>query len=153
VFRKILTRSECSLGTVATSIPPLVAFAVVNGFCAGGMFSLIPGVVSSLFGYVSPILCTPGLSFLLIQFPFDSSSTRLTVVFTLLLTFWSPAYFFGAPLAGMLLQASGGPEGGIKAFRPAIFYAAALSTLACSLVAVPKVLEIRKRRKELRQAQ
>lgn len=59
----------------ATSIPPLVVFAVVNGFCgsfllveilgdrltdfvfffviaAGGMFSLIPGVVSSLFGCV-----------------------------------------------------------------------------------------------------
>ncbi|GAA5874923.1 hypothetical protein JCM16303_004944 [Sporobolomyces ruberrimus] len=114
----------------ATSIPPLVVFAVVNGFCAGGMFSLIPGVVSSLFG-----------------------SSRLTLVFTLLLTFWSPAYFLGSPIAGYLLQASGGPEGGITAFRPAIFYAAALSTLACSLVSVPKLLEVRKNRKAMRAEQ
>ncbi|GAA6017007.1 hypothetical protein JCM11491_006127 [Sporobolomyces phaffii] len=108
----------------ATSLPPLVVFAVANGFCAGGMFSLIPGVVSSMFG-----------------------STRLTVVFTLLLTFWSPAYFLGSPIAGYLLQASGGVEGGIEAFRVPIFYAAALSTLATALVSVPKVLEIKRARK------
>ncbi|GAA5930168.1 uncharacterized protein JCM15063_004733 [Sporobolomyces koalae] len=108
----------------ATSIPPLVIFAVVNGFCAGGMFSLIPGTVSSLFG-----------------------STRLTVVFTLLLTFWTPAYFFGSPIAGYLLQASGGPDGGIENFRSAIFYAAGLSTLSTGLVAGPKIIEVVKRRR------
>ncbi|GAA5986954.1 hypothetical protein JCM5350_000921 [Sporobolomyces pararoseus] len=124
----VVSISMWAIWPFATSVPPLVAFAVVNGFCAGGMFSLIPGVVSSLFG-----------------------STRLTVVFTLLLTFWTPAYFFGSPLAGILLQASGGPSAGIAAFRPAIFYAAGLSTLACVFVSVPKLLEIRKRRKEGRQ--
>ncbi|GAA5833104.1 hypothetical protein JCM3766R1_001395 [Sporobolomyces carnicolor] len=111
----------------STTIPPLVIFAIVNGFCSGGMFSLVPGVVSSLFG-----------------------STRLTLVFTLLLTFWTPAYFFGSPIAGALVQAAGGPQGGIEAFRPAIFYAAALSTLACGLVAVPRFIEIRRNRKSSR---
>ncbi|GAA5901524.1 uncharacterized protein JCM6883_000242 [Sporobolomyces salmoneus] len=114
----------------STTIPALAVFAVVNGVAAGGFFSLIPGVVSSLFG-----------------------STRLTLVFTLLLTAWTPAYLFGSPLAGMLVRAqtAEGPKGGIEAFRPAIFYAAALSTLSCALVSAPKILEIRKRRQAARE--
>lgn len=42
-------------------------FAVINGFCAGGYFSLMTGVVSSLFG-----------------------SKRMPVVFSMLISFWAP---------------------------------------------------------------
>ena len=92
------------------SLPPFVdvlltpifsrtAFAVINGFCAGGFFSLIPGVVSSLFG-----------------------SSKLGVIFGMSVSSWAPGYFLGAPVAGYILQAHGGPSAGFEAFRPAIFY-------------------------------
>jgi MFS family permease len=55
---------------LATSLPPLAIFAVVNGFAAGGFFSLMPGVVSGLFG-----------------------SSRLSSVFGAVLTSFFPGYF------------------------------------------------------------
>ncbi|GAA6058995.1 hypothetical protein JCM10212_001705 [Sporobolomyces blumeae] len=123
----IVAISTLAIWPFATSIPPLVLFAVINGFCAGGMFSLVPGVVSTLFG-----------------------SSRLGVVFAMLLTSWTPGYFLGSPIAGYLLQAAGGPEGGIPAFRPAILYSGGLSLLSCFLVSAPKILEIRKAKKAAR---
>ena len=41
--------------------------------------------------------------------------------------------FLGAPIAGYLLQALGGPNNGYEAFRPAIFYSGGLSLLAACL--------------------
>ena len=75
-------------------------------------------------------------------------SARLTLVFSTLLTSWSPGYFLGVPIAGYLLEAAGGPEGGIAAFGPAIWYAGGLSSLSTALLSVPKIIEVRKRRKE-----
>ncbi|GAA6037489.1 hypothetical protein JCM8097_008213 [Rhodosporidiobolus ruineniae] len=96
---------------LATSLGPLIAFALINGFCAGGMFSLVPGVVSSVFGTV-----------------------RLSTVYSMMVSFWMPGYFLGSPIAGYLLQASGGPSKGYAAYRPAIFYSGALSLFAAVLV-------------------
>lgn len=92
-----------------------------------------------------------------LSFPFIRSSlpplmnyrsARLTLVFSTLLTSWSPGYFLGVPIAGYLLEAAGGPEGGIAAFGPAIWYAGGLSSLSTALLSVPKIIEVRKRRKE-----
>ncbi|KAL4734775.1 major facilitator superfamily domain-containing protein [Aspergillus similis] len=41
----------------------------------------------------------------------------------------------GAPIAGYILDASGGEQGGIKAYRPAIFYAGSLAFMAAILAA------------------
>ncbi|GAA6040713.1 hypothetical protein JCM8097_000887 [Rhodosporidiobolus ruineniae] len=108
--------STLAIWPVATSMAPLIVFAVINGFCAGGMFSLIPGTISSVFG-----------------------TKRLGVVFSMTLSFWTPGYFMGSPIAGYLLQAFGGPEGGVEAYRPAMFYSGALSLLAAICVGAVRV--------------
>lgn len=59
--------STLAIWPVAESVGPLTAFAVINGFCAGGFFSLVPGVVSSLFG-----------------------SSKLGRIFGLLVSSWAP---------------------------------------------------------------
>ncbi|GAA5866484.1 hypothetical protein JCM8547_000639 [Rhodosporidiobolus lusitaniae] len=112
---------------LATSLGPLVAFAVINGLCAGGMFSLIPGVLSSVFG-----------------------SERLSVVFSMIVSSWTPGYFLGSPIAVCLmifpsrtdlLQAYGGPDAGFGAYRPAIFYSGALSMVSAILVLTVRLKE------------
>ncbi|WWC91854.1 uncharacterized protein L201_006801 [Kwoniella dendrophila CBS 6074] len=91
---------------IAGDVGPLALFAVVNGFCAGGFFSLIPGVVSSTF-----------------------TDIDLPVAFSMIISF-----FLGAPIGGYLLQAFGGPDTGYQAYRPAIFYAGGLSALSALMI-------------------
>ena len=45
----------------------------------------------------------------------------------------------GAPIAGYILNASGGQEGGINAYRPAIFYAGSMATAATILSGVVRI--------------
>ncbi|GAA6009298.1 hypothetical protein JCM11491_004264 [Sporobolomyces phaffii] len=120
----LVTVSTLAIWPFAVTIGPLVAFAIVNGFCAGGLFSLMPGVITSLFG-----------------------PSRLSVIFSMLISAWSFGYFLGSPIAGYLLEAGGGPEGGISAFRGAIWYAGGLSAFSSALIAVVKVLEMRREKK------
>ncbi|GAA5973948.1 hypothetical protein JCM11641_001236 [Rhodosporidiobolus odoratus] len=102
---------------LATTLPPLVAFAVINGFCAGGMFSLIPGTLSSVFG-----------------------SRSLSIVFSMIVSAWTPGYFLGAPIAGYLLEAFGGSkQTGYGAYRPAIFYSGGMSLFAAFCVLAVRV--------------
>ncbi|GAA5906385.1 hypothetical protein JCM6882_002715 [Rhodosporidiobolus microsporus] len=103
---------------VATTIAPLIAFAVINGLCAGGMFSLIPGTLASVFG-----------------------TTRLNTIFSMIVSSWTFGYFLGSPIAGYLLQAYGGPEAGYGAYRPAIFYSGALSLVSASLVLAARLYQ------------
>lgn len=42
----------------------------------------------------------------------------------------------GAPIAGYLLEAYGGPERGFKAYRPAMYYAGSIAVSAAGLVAL-----------------
>ncbi|KAI9349800.1 putative monocarboxylate transporter [Zopfochytrium polystomum] len=105
---------------LATSVAPLVVFAIVNGLCAGGMFSLFPGTIANVFG-----------------------SRNLSQFFNLIFFFWMPGYFLGSPIAGYLLQAYGGPEGGIGAYRPAIFYSGVLSLIAAGFVLAVRVIQDR----------
>ncbi|GAA5942592.1 hypothetical protein JCM10213_005913 [Rhodosporidiobolus nylandii] len=104
----------------ATTLAPLIAFAVVNGFCAGGMFSLIPGTLSSIFG-----------------------SARLAVVFSMIITCFTPGYFLGAPVAGYLLDAFGGPAK-YGAYRPAIFFSGGLSLFSALCVFAVRVYQSRR---------
>ncbi|GAA5825756.1 hypothetical protein JCM5353_001414 [Sporobolomyces roseus] len=123
----LVTVSCLAIWPFATTLAPLVIFAVVNGFCAGGLFSLMPGVITSLFG-----------------------ASRLSVIFSMLISAWSFGYFLGSPIAGYLLEAGGGPEGGIEAFRGAIWYAGGLSALSSVLIGVVKVLEMRRQKTEVK---
>ncbi|GAA5840664.1 hypothetical protein JCM3766R1_000503 [Sporobolomyces carnicolor] len=120
----MVTVSTLAIWPFAQTIAPLVVFALVNGFCAGGLFSLMPGVITSLFG-----------------------SNRLSVIFSMLISAWSFGYFLGSPIAGYLLEAGGGPEGGMDAFRGAIWYAGGLSAFSTVLIAVVKGLEMRRAKK------
>lgn len=40
----------------------------------------------------------------------------------------------GAPIAGYLLGAYGGAEGGLKAYRPAMFYAGSLALVSAAMI-------------------
>ncbi|BGP43511.1 hypothetical protein JCM10449v2_007546 [Rhodotorula kratochvilovae] len=111
---------------LATSLSPLIAFVIVNGFCAGGTFSLIPGTLTSVFG-----------------------SARLSLIFSMILTFWTAGYFLGSPIAGYLLQAYGGPGKGAEAYFPAIMYAGALSLAAAGFVLAVRLIQSRKVWKKL----
>lgn len=44
----------------------------------------------------------------------------------------------GAPIAGFLLEAYGGAEGGLQAYRPAMFYAGSLTVVATALILVAR---------------
>lgn len=58
-----------------------------------------------------------------------------------------PRSFLGAPIAGYLLEAFGGPGKGIDAFRPAILYAGGLSLVSAALVTAVRLKETREWRK------
>ncbi|KAK4053335.1 hypothetical protein OIO90_003947 [Microbotryomycetes sp. JL221] len=95
----------------ASSIVPLALFTIINGFTAGGYFSLVPGFLTALFG-----------------------SKVLPVAFPMLVTSFSFGYLMGSPVAGYLLEALGGPAAGFQAFKPAIFYSGGLSLISAVLV-------------------
>lgn len=40
----------------------------------------------------------------------------------------------GAPIAGYLLEAFGGAEGGLQAYRPAMLYAGSLASLSAGML-------------------
>ncbi|KAL3456487.1 major facilitator superfamily domain-containing protein [Aspergillus heterothallicus] len=55
----------------------------------------------------------------------------------------------GAPIAGYILDASGGEEGGIQAYRPAIFYAGSLALVSAVLAAAVRLKTERSLKKRL----
>ncbi|KAJ5473231.1 Major facilitator superfamily domaingeneral substrate transporter [Penicillium sp. IBT 31633x] len=92
---------------ISTSLAPLVVFTIVNGMANGGFFSTIPTVVGNTFG-----------------------SARVSVVMAMVVTGWAGGYLLGAPIAGYILDAAGGEDKGITAYRVAIFYAGAMALVA-----------------------
>ncbi|KAL5362165.1 major facilitator superfamily domain-containing protein [Aspergillus floccosus] len=100
------------LWPVSTSIGPLIVFVIINGMSNGGFFSTMPTVVGNVFG-----------------------SARVPVAMGMVVTGWAGGYLLGAPIAGYILDASGGEGNGVSAYRPAIFYAGgmALSSAAMAL--------------------
>ncbi|KAA8642776.1 hypothetical protein EYZ11_002932 [Aspergillus tanneri] len=97
------------LWPVSTSIGPLIVFVIVNGMSNGGFFSTMPTVVGNVFG-----------------------SARVGVAMGMVVTGWAGGYLMGAPIAGYILDASGG-QGGVGNFRPAIFYAGGMAMTAALL--------------------
>lgn len=104
--------SMLTLWPNSTTLAPLIAFVVLNGIGNGGFFSVMPTVVSNVFG-----------------------SARVSVAMSAVVTSWTGGYLMGAPIAGYLLDAYGGEEAGFKAYRPAIFYAGGLALLSALLTA------------------
>ncbi|KAI1304534.1 major facilitator superfamily domain-containing protein [Xylaria venustula] len=103
--------SMLAVWPVSTTLAPLAVFSVVNGMANGGFFSTMPTVVGNCFG-----------------------STRVTVAMGMIVTSWSGGYLLGAPIAGYLLDAYGGQDGGFQAYRPAMFYAGSLALGAAGFV-------------------
>ncbi|KAL2868779.1 MFS general substrate transporter [Aspergillus lucknowensis] len=104
------------LWPVSSSVGPLIAFVIINGVSNGGFFSTMPTVVGNVFG-----------------------SARVSVAMGMMVTGWAGGYLLGAPIAGYILDASGGEEGGIKAYRPAIFYAGSLAFTSAVLSAASRL--------------
>ncbi|KAE8410954.1 MFS general substrate transporter [Aspergillus pseudocaelatus] len=102
--------SALVLWPVSTTIAPLIVFVVINGMANGGFFSTMPTVISNVFG-----------------------SARVSVAMGMMVTGWAGGYLMGAPIAGYILDASGGQENGVSAYRPAIFYAGGMALVATIL--------------------
>lgn len=107
------TLSLFVLWPVSSSIGPLIVFVIINGSANGGFFSTMPTVVGNVFG-----------------------SARVSVAVGMIVSGWLGGYLLGAPIAGYILNASGGKDGGIGAYRPAIFYAGSMATAATVLAGV-----------------
>ncbi|KAK9490519.1 major facilitator superfamily domain-containing protein [Lipomyces doorenjongii] len=109
------------LWPVSSSIGSLIAFVIINGSANGGFFSTMPTVVGNVFG-----------------------SARVSVAMGMIVSGWVGGYLLGAPIAGYILDASGGESGGIGAYRPAIFYAGTMATAAAVLAAIVRIKVDRK---------
>ncbi|CAI4217392.1 unnamed protein product [Parascedosporium putredinis] len=108
--------SMLAIWPASTTLGPLVLFVVVNGISNGGFFSTMPTVVGNVFG-----------------------SARVAVAMSMVVTGWAGGYLMGAPIAGYILKAHGGADGGLRAFRPAMFYAGSLAVLSAALVALVRL--------------
>ncbi|KAE8313780.1 major facilitator superfamily domain-containing protein [Aspergillus transmontanensis] len=103
--------SAMALWPFASSLGLLIFFAIINGMGSGGFFSLMPVVVGAVFG-----------------------DGQLANIMSMLSTSWTFGYFLGSPIAGYLLDAYGGTDAGLAAFRPAIFYAGSLTLASAGLL-------------------
>lgn len=116
--------SMLAIWPVSTSLPPLFVFALVNGCANGSFFVGLPTAVA-------------------VVAPHSAAASIALMVF-----FWTPGYLLGAPLAGLLIEATGAADAvSIGPYRAAIFYAAGTGVLATILVVAarlrldPKVLK------------
>ncbi|KLT43663.1 MFS general substrate transporter [Cutaneotrichosporon oleaginosum] len=100
------------LWPTSLSLAPLIIFVLVNGAASGGFFAIMPTVVSTIMG-----------------------QQRMAVAFGMIVTGWGGGYLMGAPTAGYLLAAFGGSTEGIKAYRPAVFWAGGMALAASAIVA------------------
>lgn len=108
--------SMLAIWPVSASLPPLFVFAIVNGCANGSFFVALPTAVTSL---------APGSA---------ASSISLMV------SFWTPGYLLGSPIAGILIQKTGAAHAtSIGPYRAAIFYAAGVGLLSAFLVILTRV--------------
>jgi MFS family permease len=97
------------LWPVSMSLAPLIIFVIVSGISAGKSYNIIP-----------------------------SSADQLGAFFSLMPTTVA-GYLLGPPIAGYLLQATGGAAAGISAYRPAMYYAGSLTVASCLMIIGMKV--------------
>ncbi|KAK3072493.1 hypothetical protein LTR53_006700 [Teratosphaeriaceae sp. CCFEE 6253] len=98
------------------SLAPLIVFTIWNGVAGGGFFAVMPTVVGSVFG-----------------------AAKVPIVTGMVVTGWTGGYLMGGPIAGYILEAYRGEEGGTAAYRPAMYYAGSMSVGAAILVAVMRL--------------
>ncbi|KAL7935752.1 MFS general substrate transporter [Trichoderma chlorosporum] len=96
--------SMLALWPASTTLIPLTFFAIINGALNGMYFATMPTAIGNIFG-----------------------SARVSVALGMIVTGWGAGYLMGAPIAGYILDAHGGSENGLRAFRPAMFYAGSLA--------------------------
>lgn len=103
--------SMLAIWPVSASLPPLLIFAVVNGCANGGFFVALPTAIASL---------APGTA---------------GAAISIMVSFWTPGYLLGSPIAGMLIQATGAAaSSSIVPYRAAIFYSAGVGLLSTLLI-------------------
>ncbi|KAJ3541095.1 hypothetical protein NM208_g442 [Fusarium decemcellulare] len=108
--------SMLAIWPVSSSLPPLFAFAIINGCANGSFFVALPTAVAAL---------APG-----------SAAASIS----LMTSFWTPGYLMGAPLAGILIDSAGASEASsIEPYRAAIFYAAGVGSLATLLIVASRL--------------
>jgi MFS family permease len=107
----LMGSSILAIWTVSTSLGLLLLFMLVNGSCSGALISLQPPVAAALFG-MQDMVAT--MSMVTMSRAFGAA--------------------LGGPIAGYILDAFGGPGGGVAAYRPALFITGGLSMLSASLV-------------------
>ncbi|EXK82650.1 hypothetical protein FOQG_13073 [Fusarium oxysporum f. sp. raphani 54005] len=118
--------SMLAIWPVSSSLPPLFAFAIINGCANGSFFVALPTAVAAL---------APG-----------SAAASIS----LMTSFWTPGYLMGAPLAGILIDAAGASEASsIEPYRAAIFYAAGVGSAATFLIVVSRLMLSKKLIKRL----
>lgn len=153
--------SMLALWPFSTNIYSLGAFCVLNGCGNGAFFSVVPSVIVQIFGSarvgvtMAMIVTGWAAGYLMVSTKFSFLVTlRPSVVCT---ACKSPSLARaelacgsqGAPIAGYLLAAYGGETAGIQAYRPAMFYAAALALASASLVATMRFRTDRRLLKKL----
>ncbi|KAI9151424.1 Beta-lactamase-like protein [Paramyrothecium foliicola] len=104
--------SMLALWPASTTLGPMIAFVILNGISNGGFFSTMPTVVGNVFG-----------------------SARVSTAMGMIVTGWMGGYLMGAPIAGYILDAYGGSDNDLKAYRPAMYYAGSLALAAAGLIA------------------
>src|SRR5690242_5307900 len=108
--------SMLAIWPLSTSLPPLFVFAIVNGCANGSFFVALPTAVA----VIAPHSAAASIS--------------------LMVSFWTPGYFLGAPIAGILIEASGATDAkSLGPYRAAIFYAAGTGALATLMVAAARL--------------
>lgn len=103
--------SMLAIWPVSESLPPLLIFAVVNGCANGGFFTALPTAIATL---------APGTA---------------GAAISLMVSFWTPGYLLGSPIAGILIQITGAAESSsIGPYRAAIFYSAGVGMVSTLLI-------------------
>lgn len=111
---------------ISDSLAPLLIFSLINGCANGSFFTGLTTAVAML----APGSAGPSIS--------------------LAVSFWTPGYLLGTPIAGMLIQSSGAEDSSsIQPYRAAIFYAAGTGLLATLLVVFVRLRLDRKMLKKL----
>ncbi|KAM0258946.1 hypothetical protein ACHAQJ_003602 [Trichoderma viride] len=99
--------SMLAIWPTSTALGPLIVFVVINGAANGAFFSTMPTAISKVFG-----------------------SARVAIAMSMVVTGWVGGYLLGAPIAGYILEGFGGADGGLHAYRPAMFYAGSLALVS-----------------------
>ncbi|KAL4748839.1 hypothetical protein BDW72DRAFT_205260 [Aspergillus terricola var. indicus] len=142
-FLPLYTSSLGMKSSVGAGIVAAFNFSSALGRLMCGVFSDMLGPLNTLF--LSLLLSAVSM---LVLWPVSSSVAPL-VAFVIINGMANGGFFStmptvvgnvygsarGAPIAGYILDASGGEQGGTKAYRPAIFYAGSLAFAAAVLAA------------------